>query len=81
VRLLSRNKKLVNSAYPEIAAAIAEQPAADFVIDGEVVAFDGAVSSFAKLQPRMQVRDPHQARRSATRASRDCAATSARATW
>jgi bifunctional non-homologous end joining protein LigD len=64
VRLLSRNRKIVNNAYPEIAEAIAAQPATDFVFDGEVVAFDGAVSSFAKLQPRMQVRDPEQARRS-----------------
>lgn len=54
VRLLSRNKKIVNTAYPQIAAAVAAQPATDFVVDGEVVAFDGALSSFAKLQPRMR---------------------------
>jgi bifunctional non-homologous end joining protein LigD len=64
VRLLSRNQKIINTAYPEIAEAIAAQPARDFVVDGEVVAFDGAVSSFAKLQPRMHVRDPKQARAS-----------------
>jgi bifunctional non-homologous end joining protein LigD len=54
--LLTRNGKEVSDTYPEIAAAIAAQPCRDFVIDGEVVAFDGKVTSFARLQQRMQIR-------------------------
>jgi bifunctional non-homologous end joining protein LigD len=67
VRLLSRNRKSCATAYPEIVDAIRAQPSRNFVVDGEVVAFDGAVSSFAKLQPRMHVRDPDDARRSGIR--------------
>lgn len=33
-------------------------------MDGEIVAFDGKVTSFARLQPRMQTKDPEQAHRS-----------------
>jgi bifunctional non-homologous end joining protein LigD len=63
VRLLTRNRKSCASAYPEVAQAISSQPLKEFVIDGEVAAFDGAVSSFARLQPRMQLRDPEEARK------------------
>jgi bifunctional non-homologous end joining protein LigD len=45
-------------------AALAAQEADDFVVDGEIVAFQGGRSSFARLQRRMQLRDPDQARRS-----------------
>ena len=63
VRLLSLNRKSYAAAYPEVVEAISAQLLREFVVDGEVVAFDGAVSSFAKLQPRMQVRDAEQARK------------------
>jgi DNA ligase D-like protein (predicted ligase) len=62
VQLLSRNRKSCAAAYPEVVEAVAAQRGS-FVVDGEVVAFDGSVSSFAKLQRRMQVRDPEQARK------------------
>jgi bifunctional non-homologous end joining protein LigD len=39
----------------------------DFVVDGEVVAFEGVQTSFARLQHRMQLRDPERARRSGVR--------------
>ena len=64
VRLLSRNRKRLDDHYPELAEALAAQEADDFVVDGEVVAFQGGRSSFARLQRRMQLRDPDQARRS-----------------
>jgi bifunctional non-homologous end joining protein LigD len=51
VRLLSRNR-LDMVRYGEIVQALAEQPAADFVIDGEVVAFRGRESGFSVLQRR-----------------------------
>ena len=58
VALMTRNGQRVNSTYPELAAALAAQQAADFVVDGEVVAFDGSVTSFSRLQQRLGVRNP-----------------------
>jgi DNA ligase D-like protein (predicted ligase) len=52
VRLLSRNDKSLNGRYPEIVVALEDQPQQRFAIDGEVVAFDGAQTSFAKLAQR-----------------------------
>jgi bifunctional non-homologous end joining protein LigD len=58
VALMTRNRQRVNSTYPELAAALAAQPATDFVVDGEVVAFDGDTTSFSRLQQRLGVRNP-----------------------
>ena len=66
-RLLSRNQLSANDSYPEVVAALAGQRAEDFVVDGEVVAFEGAQTSFARLQRRMKVRDPEIALRSGVR--------------
>jgi bifunctional non-homologous end joining protein LigD len=52
VRLLSRNDLSLNERYPEIAEALDGQAATRFAVDGEVVAFDGAQTSFAKLSRR-----------------------------
>ena len=62
VRLLSRNRKNLNASYPELIDALAEQPRNDFVADGEIVAFEGHLTSFARLQGRMQTEDPRVAR-------------------
>jgi bifunctional non-homologous end joining protein LigD len=62
--LYSRSRQVLDGAYPEIVDALRAQRAADFTIDGEVVAFEGASTSFARLQRRMQTRDPEQARHS-----------------
>ena len=64
VRLLTRNRKPADSAYPELAEALVAQAADDFIVDGEVVAFDGDVTSFELLQRRIHLRDPLLARRS-----------------
>lgn len=64
VRLMTRNRHDVTNTWPEIAEALARQPAGDFVADGEVVAFDGPVTSFSRLQGRMQITDPDRARQS-----------------
>ncbi len=64
VRLLSRNRKMLNSHYPEIAAALSDQGRPDLVVDGEIVAFTGPRTDFSRLQRRMQVSDPTLARRS-----------------
>ncbi|WUJ67977.1 non-homologous end-joining DNA ligase [Kribbella soli] len=63
VRLLSRNRKELNNHYPELVEALAEQTNQYFVVDGEIVAFDGGRTSFSRLQGRMQVNDPDAARR------------------
>src|SRR3954447_17463645 len=52
VRLLSRNDLSLNGRFPEVVKALEDDPATDFVIDGEVVAFAGAQTSFARLQQR-----------------------------
>ena len=61
VRLLSRNRKDLNASYPELEEALVSQRADDFVVDGEVVAFSGATTSFQRLQPRMQTGDREEA--------------------
>ena len=66
-KLFSRNRILLNGNYPELVDAFEECTDTDLVVDGEVVAFDGAQTSFAKLQPRMQTRNTDEARRSRVR--------------
>jgi DNA ligase D-like protein (predicted ligase) len=58
LRLMTRNRKQVNDTYPELAAALQAQDCADFIVDGEVVAFEGTATSFSKLQQRLGVRHP-----------------------
>jgi DNA ligase D-like protein (predicted ligase) len=58
LRLLSRNQIRLNEKYPEIVVAFQSQPMPVFIADGEIVTFDGEVTSFAKLQQRMQVAHP-----------------------
>ncbi len=55
---MTRNQKQVNGTYPELATALAAQDCADFIVDGEVVAFSGSSTSFSKLQQRLGVRSP-----------------------
>jgi DNA ligase D-like protein (predicted ligase) len=63
-RLYSRSGRDVTVAFPEIAEALEEQASTDFVIDGEVVAFEGSRTSFERLQPRIHVSSADKARRS-----------------
>jgi bifunctional non-homologous end joining protein LigD len=64
VQLFSRNRKALNGNYPEIAKALQESCQYDLIADGEIVAFEGSFTSFSRLQGRMQVRNPDEARRS-----------------
>ena len=64
VRLLSRNRKDLSATYPELLDALGRQPLTNFVVDGEVVAFSKEVTSFSRLQGRMQLKDPEEVRRS-----------------
>ena len=61
VRLLSRNRAALSGSYPELVAALGGQACPDFVVDGEVVAFEGPRTSFARLQRRMQIEDSERA--------------------
>jgi bifunctional non-homologous end joining protein LigD len=66
VQIYSRNRKPLNDAYPELVDALSSGVRGDGVLDGEIVAFDleRGITSFSRLQQRMQLRDPVRARRS-----------------
>jgi len=66
VQIYSRNRKPLNDAYPELVDALDTAVRGDAVLDGEIVAFDleRGITSFSRLQQRMQLRDPVRARRS-----------------
>jgi bifunctional non-homologous end joining protein LigD len=67
VRLLSRNRKPLNGTYPELVDNLSAQRTTRFVVDGEVVAFEGRRTSFARLQGRLGITDPKVARASRIR--------------
>jgi DNA ligase D-like protein (predicted ligase) len=52
VRLRSRNDLALNGRYPELVSALEEQQLDEFAVDGEVVAFQGSQTSFARLAQR-----------------------------
>jgi bifunctional non-homologous end joining protein LigD len=54
LQLLSRNDLSQNQRYPELVEALAAERCEQFAIDGEVVAFDGSQTSFARLAQRHQ---------------------------
>ncbi len=58
VQLLSRNRQPLNGTYPELVDALADQRTRRFVVDGEVVAFRGRRTSFARLQGRLGITNP-----------------------
>ena len=63
-RLYSRSGRDVTVAFPEVAESLEQQASSDFVVDGEVVAFEGSRTSFARLQPRIHLSSAAKARRS-----------------
>ena len=67
VRLLSRNRQPLNGTYPELVDALTTQRTTRFVVDGEVVAFEGRCTSFARLQGRLGITNPEVARASPVR--------------
>ena len=64
IQLLSRNRQPLNDTYPELVDALAAQRTSRFVVDGEVVAFQGEHTSFQRLQGRLGITNPAQARAS-----------------
>lgn len=65
LQLLSRKRQPLNGTYPEIVDALAAEQTCRFVVDGEVVAYEGPRTSFARLQGRIGITDPVRARASA----------------
>lgn len=63
VRLWSRTGRDLTPGFPELAEALDAQEADDYLLDGEIVAFDGPLTSFSRLQARIHVSDPERARR------------------
>jgi DNA ligase D-like protein (predicted ligase) len=64
LRLLSRTRQPLNDTYPELVGPLEAQRSDDFIVDGEIVAFEGRRTSFERLQRRIQLRDPASALRS-----------------
>jgi bifunctional non-homologous end joining protein LigD len=58
VQLESRTGKDLTGTYPEVRAAVAGQRVQDFLLDGEVVAYDGDQTSFSRLQRRLGITQP-----------------------
>lgn len=61
LNLFSRNRIQLNEKYPEVVEVVYQQEATSFIADGEIVTFEDGITSFAKLQTRMQVRHPSTA--------------------
>jgi DNA ligase D-like protein (predicted ligase) len=61
IRLITRNEKDRTSHYPDLVEAVGRKDTASLIADGEIVAFRGDVTSFARLQERMQNARPSAA--------------------
>jgi bifunctional non-homologous end joining protein LigD len=61
IRLITRNEKDRTSHYPDLVEAVGRVDTAPLIADGEIVAFQGDVTSFARLQERMQNARPSPA--------------------
>jgi bifunctional non-homologous end joining protein LigD len=58
VRLESRTGKDLTGTYPQVSAAVSAQRSRDLLLDGEVVAYEGDQTSFARLQQRLGLTRP-----------------------
>ena len=56
VSLMSRTARRMNDQFPELVEALERQTSEDFIADGEIVAFQNGITSFAKLQQRARRR-------------------------
>lgn len=62
IRLRSRNRKDLADTYPELVEEMGQRLPEHSIVDGEIVAFDGKVTSFSRLQQRIGITDPRAAR-------------------
>jgi bifunctional non-homologous end joining protein LigD len=58
VRLMSRTGHLMNHEYPAVVEALEREPSKEFIVDGEIVAFEKGITSFSRLQRRGRERVP-----------------------
>jgi bifunctional non-homologous end joining protein LigD len=58
VSLMSRTAHRMNGQFPELVRALESEPADDFIVDGEIVAFENGITSFARLQQRAREHVP-----------------------
>ncbi|WP_438484010.1 non-homologous end-joining DNA ligase [Streptomyces sp. S186] len=63
-QVLSRTGRPMDRTSPELVEALDAQHCPDFTVDGEIVAFARGRTDFARLQQRMQLSSPEQARAS-----------------
>ena len=56
-QLWSRSERRIDQGFPEVVEALAGSGGPRFAADGEIVAFDGEQTSFAKLQARIHLTD------------------------
>jgi len=61
-RLMTRNRKERNDTWPELVDALRSMNPPNAIVDGEIVVFDGNVTSFSRLQNRSRVKDEDEAR-------------------
>lgn len=59
--LKSRNDNDISETYPEIVKAFKAFDAPNIIVDGELVAFEGDVTSFKKLQQRLGIKNAQSA--------------------
>jgi DNA ligase D-like protein (predicted ligase) len=58
VSIMSRTARRMNDQFPELVRALEDEPSEDFILDGEIVAFENGITSFARLQQRARERVP-----------------------
>lgn len=61
VHLYTRNRKERDQTYPEITEALRKQEG-EWILDGEIVALDGDITSFQMLQKRIGISDADRSR-------------------
>ncbi|ALP53937.1 ATP-dependent DNA ligase [Candidatus Tenderia electrophaga] len=64
LHILSRNRQDLNDTYPELVRALSQEGPEHYIVDGEIVAFEGRRTSFSRLQGRIGIDDPDAARAS-----------------
>lgn len=62
IEMYSRNRNFLNEGYPEIAEALRDQPAGAFILDGEIVAWEGDRTSFSLLRSHIESGGPSASR-------------------
>lgn len=68
IRLMSRNEREMNETWPDLVEELEENQEESLIADGEIVAFEGNKTSFARLQQRIGVEDASNARKTHVRA-------------